>query len=297
MDWHNWGVSAAGDRVRSLVSGLPGDKSRLHGFMVLQAIIDDSKDGFQEKVFILGGYIATAEAWASLAVDWEAHLKELNITSYKFSRGDRVSDSWIDASFYRIIEHHNVPVWIDIIIDIKVLNEVVDQIHWERPNGEMTPLEKMFRNPYYLASKALMRNVFGHAKEMGFSEPIDFIFDEQTHEKVALIDAWEYFKKTMPDEIKSMMGAIPKFEDDEKFLPLQAADLAAGHIRQYEENVGSSLDQNPYPWGIYKEIKRYSTIVSKEALEKEFEWIVSKENFDQFMAHAQENAPWILESA
>lgn len=58
---HVWGVSTTQDRVWAQVSGLPPSKAGKRLFVVFQAAIDES---FEEKgVFVLGGCIATAEAW------------------------------------------------------------------------------------------------------------------------------------------------------------------------------------------------------------------------------------------
>ena len=69
---HVWGISPAQDRVWAQVSGIAPSKSSKRLFVVLQAFIDDSYD---DDVFVLAGYIASEEAWANFAKDWEDLLQ------------------------------------------------------------------------------------------------------------------------------------------------------------------------------------------------------------------------------
>ena len=63
-------------------------------------------------------------------------------------------------------------------------------------------------------------------------EQIDFIFDYQD-EKKTILSIWDEYIKARPDEAKKYYGTAPRFEDDEKFLPLQSADLWAWWVRKW----------------------------------------------------------------
>jgi hypothetical protein len=64
---------------------------------------------------------------------------------------------------------------------------------------------------------------------------VDFYFDEQTQKKV-IRSVWaEIIEKRAP-EVRELYGSEPKFENDEIFLPLQAADFWAWWIRKGHEN-------------------------------------------------------------
>lgn len=288
-DWHIWREGAAADRVRSLVSGFPGDKSRLRVFMILQACLDDSYDKHQKKLLVIAGYIATAEAWVGFTKEWEQALSGWKIPAYKFARDARSSNTEIDAYFYRIIENHDIPISVDVVIDIEMLNKVANKLPWRSRLGfPKSYLEKLVRNPYHLATKAIMQSIFNNAQAIGFEEPIDLIFDEKIHEKKTIWGGWDYFKNTISDDKKAMIGDRPDFKDDEKFLPLQAADLVVGHVRQYEESSANSIGRNPFPWAIKKDIKRFCIRFTEENLEKEIRWICGKENLDQFKSFSPE---------
>ena len=69
---HVWGVSSAQDRVWAHVSGISPRKAGASCLVVLQAFIDESVS--TKGMFVLAGHIATAEAWACFAKDWEELL-------------------------------------------------------------------------------------------------------------------------------------------------------------------------------------------------------------------------------
>ena len=95
--------------------------------MALQAFIDDSADGSREKVFCLGGWVATADSWAALSKEWSKAVEDWRLPAYKFVRLDRTSNTEIDASFYRMIERHDIPVSLDVVIDLPLWNKVIDK--------------------------------------------------------------------------------------------------------------------------------------------------------------------------
>ncbi len=76
----------------------------------------------------------------------------------------------------------------------------------------------------------------------GLTEKVDFIFDVQG-EKKEIILGWEKFVETSPTELRERFGAFPRFEDDSEFLPLQAADLVAGHGRLFFE-LGLKIEES-----------------------------------------------------
>jgi len=65
-------------------------------------------------------------------------------------------------------------------------------------------------------------------------QPVHFFFDQQM-EKGAIFEAWERYMASRPLETRELYGSVPRFEDDQKFLPLQAADLWAWWIRKWSE--------------------------------------------------------------
>jgi hypothetical protein len=62
--------------------------------------------------------------------------------------------------------------------------------------------------------------------------PIDLIFDDQM-EKGLIISSWDQIVAAQPPQTKrnQYSSLSPRFESDQKFLPLQAADFVAGWAR------------------------------------------------------------------
>jgi hypothetical protein len=63
-------------------------------------------------------------------------------------------------------------------------------------------------------------------------EVIDFIFDQQSQKNI-ILRAWDEYVETKQPGVRELYGGAPRFEDDKKFLPLQAADLWAWWIRKW----------------------------------------------------------------
>jgi Protein of unknown function (DUF3800) len=215
--------------------------------VVLQAFIDDSYN--PDGVFVLGGYIATAEAWASFSKAWEELLPYGTLTrrgKYHFKMAEMAMNAARMArvsAFYRVIEAH-ILGYVSCKIDISDLND----IHLRLRVGSL-PLLKwgMLRSPYYVAFRGLLDMFHRHRDKMTaaipLDEKIDFYFDNQS-EKGALIATWDRYMMDRPEDVRKHFGATPRFEDDEDFLPLQAADFWAWWVRKwYTEGTPEKIDR------------------------------------------------------
>jgi len=230
---HVWGESRAVDRVWAQVSGLPPSLSDRRLLMVFQACIDDSaaKDG----TFVLGGHIATAENWAKFSADWEqllplARMNRDGKRRFKMtemmSNPQRRQDT---AAFFRVIEKH-VACSISCAFNVDDLRAARGRVYV--PDAPIN-WSKM-RNSYFFAFRLLMDTFHAHKEKMSnvipMDERVDFIFDDQS-EKSLVLSAWDGYLASRPADMKPRFGSMPRFENDEEFLPLQAADLWAGAVR------------------------------------------------------------------
>lgn len=75
--------------------------------------------------------------------------------------------------------------------------------------------------------------------------PTDFVFDEQGPVGVDAVAWYSHFKSTQKPHISALMGSTPIFRDDKLFLPLQAADMVAGHKRRCIDNPGELDSSSP----------------------------------------------------
>lgn len=258
---HIWGVSPSQDRVWAQVTGLAPSRADRRLLMVWQSFIDDSYklDGY----FVLAGYVATAERWAAFAKDWEALLPRhgalANNGKYHFKMSEMaLSPERMErvAPFYRVIEEH-AQLCVSVSMKISDLHAAKARI--------FTPgisLDWGFVNNYYMFVFRLLLDIFHHRKNafeeiIPVSEKVDFIFDKQAERK-QILAAWDEFSEPMPQEVKNRLGADPRFEDDQEFLPLQAADLWAWWIRKWSEDgvLIERLESEHLDFGVFKSQKR-----------------------------------------
>jgi hypothetical protein len=98
-------------------------------------------------------------------------------------------------------------------------------------------------NPYiYLFTKLIVAMAI-RGPPAGINEPCDFIFDEQEMICDEIWANWSTLKLLVEErrrpDLPLLIGGKPKFENDEDFKPLQAADLFANQYRNYlQHNSG-----------------------------------------------------------
>lgn len=68
-------------------------------------------------------------------------------------------------------------------------------------------------------------------------------------EKGKIFDAWDKVKeKNSRSDTKDLIGSVPAFLDDKRFLPLQAADLIAWWIRKMVTDEPDGIKRLVFPW-------------------------------------------------
>jgi hypothetical protein len=207
--------------------------------LTFQAFIDDSVTPNGE--FVLAGHIATVEAWAQLSKEWAALLPSAgtlaNNQRYHFKMSEMAANpermERVPA-FYWLIEKYAV-MSLSCRINIQELERARKRIYVPATFVDMG----FWKNPYLTCSRALLdmfhtrRSAIKHA--IPEDQPVNFIFDEQMEKKV-IWEAWDRYMNSRKPEIRRLYGKIPRFENDQEFLPLQSADLWAWWIRKWSES-------------------------------------------------------------
>jgi hypothetical protein len=241
---HKWGQSRAEDRIWARVAAMaPGVAAgRLLMALSYQGFFDDSTGPSGE--FILAGHIAPAEAWAQFAKRWEellpfgtrakngkVHFKmsEMALSPERMARVE---------FFYRVIEDH-VTTSISIRLNVHDFKRAHERVTSQLRRQRWTVnFGKDLTKPYYVAFRGLMDTFHGvpekREKLIPLNEKVDFYFDNQS-EKSIILAAWDHYLDGRSDDIRHLYGATPRFEDDQEFLPLQAADLWAWWVREWYE--------------------------------------------------------------
>ena len=220
--------------------------------MTLQAFIDDSaSDASVGDYFVLAGHVASAEQWVKCSREWAKLLEWAPVNpltgTHRFKMAEMASNEegqFRTSAFYRIIED-NVICSVSVRLRLSALANAKarffaphTKMHWQ-----------FFKTPFNVAFKTLMDQF--HAGKAAFApeiprgEPVNFIFDEQS-EKAQIFAVWDEYLATRPADWRREFGGIPRFENDETFLPLQAADLWAGAVRRWSDagEIGKLRDSD-----------------------------------------------------
>jgi Protein of unknown function (DUF3800) len=239
---HVWGISLGADRVWAQIVGIaPSSEPWARLFIVIQlkAFIDDSyrKDG----VYVLGGYIASAAAWAKLAKDWEELLplfgRRKSNGKYHFKMSEMARHIDHVVPFHHVIERH-IGVSLAFQMRLDDLDRARRRIIIEGTHlvWQLNPFKFAFREllkHFHLARVEENKELL--ERRLPLESPVDFYFDKESSSS-EIIGVWERFVATRPENIRHLYGSMPRFEDDEVFLPLQAADFWAWWVRKGAED-------------------------------------------------------------
>ncbi|MGY4253401.1 hypothetical protein ACVI1L_000469 [Bradyrhizobium sp. USDA 4516] len=215
----------------------------------LQAFVDESGTG-NPNALVIAGYVARASEWARFSQAWQGKLLEAGLARFKMTEMAKRPE--IAAYFYRTIEEYNIEVAISCVFDTAGLVRFVNEFVGKSPSLDMGAM----KNPYLYAARQIIENLALAQEKMGLSEPVDFIFDDKSEQK-RLSPHWDLFRASLKPEIRGLMGSDPICRDDEKCMPLQAADLWAWWVRKWhEEGNEDGVKQLSLPWIAKRYIKR-----------------------------------------
>lgn len=215
--------------------GLSPDKIPSRQLLIMRVFVDDSGCKGQPGDFVFAGLMSDVESWVNFARDWKIVLnQEPKIKVFKMSEvaggGDRrqlvdieVRNNKLRALASVINQHVRRAIYVGI--DVKSFSESVGRI-----------LPKPYDQPYYMAYQKMIIRATKDLWHQGMRDQrFEIIFDVQT--KMGPISKANYpvlcegLRKRHPDWV-SIMPVEPKFETDDEFLPLQAADMFAYCVRK-----------------------------------------------------------------
>ena len=231
---------------------------------MLEAYIDDSHT--TASAFVLAGYIAPPEKWAAFSVEWQALLNmKPPLARFKMSEahGTWSEQQWNERLplFYGAIEAH-ASAGVSILI----------------PHLEYSKVfagKQLVKNPYHFAFVDLVGMLLGKQHELGLTEPIHFVFDKGNDERVA--NAWDTFKTFAPPKIQKIWGTKPQFADDERVLPLQAADLLAWlRRRKFAKRLNPHLKTRRSPWKKKRELLYLEMEWTKNRIQQAYDAMYGK---------------------
>ncbi len=229
--------------IWAMVCGMARRKGATHLLLMLKAYVDDSRQD-QPPIFVLAGYLAPAEWWAKFSERWQEILDMPPRLEYFKLKEAR---HWSQDQ-----QNLRLPLFYKAIEDT-VFAEFSIMFPADAPRAVYGDDNRMGRSPFYFAEIELTAALARNMNKLGLEEqPIDFIFDDQMHEKAIVVDSWEWArskaKNPDPPNLPQMLRNSPDFQDDKIVLPLQAADMHAWWMwRRYWERV-AGLPRLEYPW-------------------------------------------------
>jgi hypothetical protein len=140
---------------------------------------------------------------------------------------------------------------------------------------ELEPFYRLFNpsvveessiNPYYLAFSAIISGVAREQGKLGLHDEVDFIFDDQVMEKDKIVRAWDAFKTNASTDTRGLIGSVPYFRDDKKFLPIQAADLIAWWVRKLVTEKRGGDEPAVLPWKATRQIPGFQFYYDEDRL-------------------------------
>lgn len=248
--------------------------------MTLQAYIDDSQ-GDDSGIYVLAGYVSSAEKWAAFSREWEELLPWSVLQPdgrYRFKMSEMAKYNRMDnlVAFYATIASH-AEIGIACILDRKAQERVLDRITAAiaYPGRDAATLDleyfkRPWRDPFYLSFRMMMDSFHvarvQQPELVPLDEVVDFYFDD-THQKKHIHAIWEDYLAERPQEFRSAYGREPRFENDEEFLPLQAADFLAWWQREWAEEYGvANTEKGSYPFKREKSVWTVTLSPSEEEL-------------------------------
>ncbi|HYK52613.1 MAG TPA: DUF3800 domain-containing protein [Candidatus Eremiobacteraceae bacterium] len=216
---------------------------------MLNAYIDDSGDAKNKQVsaFTLSGYVFTAhnsmlfcEAWREVLRRYDLpyiHTREAIRLDGVFAKvpGDGMNACLVDCA--RVIRDH-------VAFELSC---VVETDAWRQAQATIAKHALVehglvyYTNPYFLQYMSLVQMAHHFKLTRGYNDDIIFFFDEHNVNMREAADLYRATAKSAPEMLKriGISDDPPRFVDDEKMPPLQAADMAAYAVRkQHDPNAG-----------------------------------------------------------
>lgn len=210
--------------------------------MVLQAFVDDSGNDPRSHSFTLASFVAPSETWAKFSDDWQALLDRRPGAAYL-----KTTDAYALNE-----EFHKAKGWTRALRD-KFMFDAADVIKshvrervavWVRREHFDKHLKSLAlpysrdaaENPYFLCFYHLILTAAA-LHSITNSQPCDFIFDDQSAVGERALSWWGMFKHNAAHgsntNFSPFLGSPPRFGDEKKFKPLQAADFYAWHMNRW----------------------------------------------------------------
>jgi hypothetical protein len=213
---------------------------------MLQAYIDDSCLGVPP-VSILAGWVESAANWARFSDDWQQALSlSPRLRYFKLSEANSLTgefSGWSERS-----RDERLTLLIKTIADYQPMGFACGVPHDLYQEGFGRHPDKMLRYPYFFLFNSIVADISRYLAGKGITDKVDFFFDNQPGQVDAVWASWGRLREAAPPGVKAILGDYPIFRDDKTTLPLQAADLSAGWLREQAACMITGAEQRTPVW-------------------------------------------------
>lgn len=201
-------------------------------YLVLQSVLDDSgKDGISP-AFVLAGYFASPAEFMNFADEWSALLNKDRKLDYvkgyeAFGLHGQFKNWTVDERDKRLLEF------------VKLIDQysgrgiafVIDHEPFSLIKDLKDDAGVSFKDPYQIAYIWCISTLLQTLPDLD-EDKVDMVFDRDLITRRQATRAYKGIFNEWPIEITDrLLRKEPHWEDDQQFLPLQAADLLAYCIR------------------------------------------------------------------
>jgi hypothetical protein len=200
---------------------------------MLQVCIDDTRtEPDQGPAFILAGFMAKVQHWEHFADEWQAHCRAK--PTIQFLKGKQAFECSGPFKGWTTTERDKkVLGFVSLITKYRLKGVLclINHQQFARYPGKLRLLgNPILKEPAYTAVAAVTCAVLGSILKSGTLEKVSFIYDEKVVSRKELESGHRSMRDMIPKRAADLVAHEPKFEDDEEFLPLQAADLFAHYF-------------------------------------------------------------------
>jgi hypothetical protein len=221
--------------------------------LMLQAFVDESLSVEDQKDYVLAGYIQKTSVWMQFSDEWEKILNDspplkafhMHEAQSGLTGGNRRPNNpffgWTDEQIRQkilclssVINKH-APWSIEVRLSTSQFEKVCLPI---------VPYD--LKNPYIFCYFGLIRKLLEFHDRLGIDGKIQLFFDKKDDVSREASHLYSFFKSVQPPAFQNLLNGTPIFENDEKVLPLQAADMLVWSLRRKAEQ--RNKDEINYAW-------------------------------------------------
>ena len=199
-------------------------------------------------MFVFAGFVLPFEEWLPFVDAWQGVLdKHPKIDYFKMKETHRRNGQF--QGFTVLQRDRKIQQLLSLILHYRptrLQSAISYALYEEAFKGKIAPgTDHPYFLGYYEVIGVWLRYQYCHGPK---NQKVDFVFDEQQKEGDIAVSAWRVGAEELPEYLKPLTGGKPVQRDDKTFIPLQAADLLAWHVRRNDAEQFAGREFNDTVW-------------------------------------------------